>query len=106
MDEDEAERIAEETYQQFKNDTDAEIERKRGVFRGQILQRENVEYNEARTKGINRVVHERQQAKTGREGRAEIREWINAGGKWWLAVPAGIGATFAVWKILASWFGA
>src|SRR4029077_3656635 len=103
MDEDEAERIAEKTYQDFKNDTDAEIERKRGVFRGLILQGKNVEHNEARTTGINRVVHERQRAKQRRERLAEWTEWgklFTTWGKLVAAFGGGVAVQF-VWKFVA-----
>ena len=96
MDEDE------KTYQQYKHETDEEIERKRGVIRSLIVSRQDVEYNEARMKGLNRVVHERQRKKRSREGRDGIRDWVGV----LIAILVGLGAALlSAWKLVVGWLG-
>jgi len=78
------------------------VERKRGEIRSLILSGQDVEYNEARMKGLNRVVHERQRKKRRREGRAEIRDWVGI----LIAILVGLGAALlSIWNVMAAWLG-
>jgi len=99
---DDAENIAEDTYQKYKDEPDKAVERKRGVIRSLILSGQDVEYNEARMKGLNRVVHERQRKKRRREGWAEIRDWVGI----LIAILVGLGAApLSIWNVMAAWLG-
>ena len=71
---------ATKVYQDYRYETDEEIEPKRKVIRSLILNGQDVDYNETRLADINRVVHERQRAKQRRELLAELTGWGNAGG--------------------------
>jgi hypothetical protein len=100
MDDDED--IAEDTYQRYKDEPDKAVERKRGVIRSLIVSRQDVEYNEARMKGLNRVVHERQRKKRSREGRDGIRDWVGV----LIAILVGLGAALlSAWKLVVGWLG-
>jgi hypothetical protein len=99
---DDAENIAEDTYQRYKDEPDKAVERKRGVIRSLIVSRQDVEYNEARMKGLNRVVHESQRKKRRREGWDEIRDWVGV----LIAILVGLGAALlSAWKVVAAWLG-
>src|SRR5690349_8374529 len=85
------ENVTEEIYQQYKHETDAEVERKRGVIRKFLMTDFDVNYNEARMAGLNRVVHERQRAKMRRERLAEWTAWGKLLGTFGGGVVVGLG---------------
>jgi hypothetical protein len=99
------ERIAEEAYQQFKNDTDEDIERKRGVFHNFIIDHHHEDYYEARMRGITRVAHERQRVKMRREGLVELTGWGKLLATFIGGLVVGFGAASLLWKPLAKWLG-
>jgi hypothetical protein len=99
---DDDENIAEDTYQRYKDEPDKAVERKRGVIRSLIVSHQDVEYNEARMKGLNHVVHERQRKKRRREGRDGIRDWVGV----LIAILVGLGAALlSAWKLVVGWLG-
>ena len=100
---DDVENIAEHTHQEYKDEPDKAVERTRGVIRSLVMRGQDVEYNEARMKGLNRVVHERQREKRRREGRVEIGGWVGI----FIAILVGLGAALlSVWKVVAMGAGA
>ena len=70
--------VATKVYRAYLHETNEEIERKRGVWRGLILNGQDVAYNEARVAGLNQIVHRRQRRKERREDLAEWTEWGQA----------------------------
>jgi hypothetical protein len=99
--------VAEKVYRDYLHETNEEIERKRGVWRGLIRDGQDVDHNEARIAGLNRVVHERQRRKERREDLAEWTEWgklFTTWGKLVGAFGSGVVATF-VWKFVAQMWG-
>jgi len=96
------ERIAEEAYQQFKNETDEDIERKREVFRNFIIDHHHEDYYEARMRGITRVVHERQRTKMRL---AAVPGWGKLLATFGGGVVVGLGVAVPLWRALAKWLG-
>jgi hypothetical protein len=95
--------VTTQVYRAYKHETNEEIERKRKVWRGLILNGKDVDLNEARIAGLNQVVHERQQRKERRELLAELTEWgklLTTWGKLVGAFGGGVVASF-VWKFVA-----
>src|SRR5262245_53734703 len=109
MDDDEFKRIAEETYQQYKDKPITEVDRKIKVVRSLTISAQrsggDIRYQEARMAGLDRVDRENERRKRRREGRdearawsAETRSWVTEARKWIVPVAillGGLGTVIA-----------